>query len=444
MTDLPDGWEERSIKDLFAFKYGKGLTQENRKAGGGLPVYGSNGVVGEHDQAITIGPTIIIGRKGSVGEVHFSAGACWPIDTTYFIDQFPETSPPTYWALYLRSLRLGQQDRSSAIPGISREDIYRMKVAVPPVNEQRRIVAKLEEMLGKVDACQKRFAKVPMILKRFRQSVLAAACSGRLTEDWRERHPEAENASAVVEKLRQCRMGKAMSPAERQKLREIYQRVEENDSDGLPASWRFTALSKLCDSFAYGTSAKSKLSGQVPVLRMGNIQGGKIDWDDLVYTSDATEIRKYSLKPGTVLFNRTNSPELVGKAAIYRGEMPAIFAGYLIRINPCEPLDSEYLNYCLGTDYAREFCLRVKTDGVSQSNINAQKVGAFEVPLCSLQEQREIARRIQTLFTLADQIEARYQQAKAQVDQLTQSILAKAFRGELVPTEAELARRESR
>jgi type I restriction enzyme S subunit len=177
---------------------------------------------------------------------------------------------------------------------------------------------------------------------------------------------------------------------------------------------------------------------------MGNVQNREIDWKELVFTSDANEIRRYSLKPHTVLFNRTNSPELVGKTAIYRGERPAIFAGYLIRIVNFPELAPEYLNMCLNTSYARDFCSRAKTDGVSQSNINAKKLGSFEVPLCCLAEQHEIVQRVEALFKLAEKIERRVAMATARAEKLTQSILAKAFRGELVPTEAQLARQEGR
>jgi type I restriction enzyme S subunit len=177
---------------------------------------------------------------------------------------------------------------------------------------------------------------------------------------------------------------------------------------------------------------------------MGNIQDGEIDWSDLVYTSDDEEIEKYKLNPRDVLFNRTNSPELVGKTAIYRGDRPAIFAGYLIKIHNFKELDSRYLNFCLNTIYAKDFCLKAKTDGVSQSNVNAQKLGKFEVPFCSLEEQLEIVRRVEAMFKLADAIEKRLAPATARAEKMTQAILAKAFRGQLVPTEAELARREGR
>src|SRR3989442_665841 len=231
MSDkLPRGWSRSTLGELFEFKYGKGLVSERRKPDGEFQVFGSNGIVGAYDAAITAGPTIIIGRKGSVGKINFSSKPCWPIDTTYFIDRFPASFPPRYWALYLKSLQLGEQEKSSAIPGISRDAIYETEIVVPPPAEQRRIVAKLEKLLGKVEACQKRLEKIPLILKRFRQSILAAACSGGLTADWRVQYPDV---------LKYADLGEPEKPK----------------GEDLPQNWRQTtvgALSALVTSGSRG------------------------------------------------------------------------------------------------------------------------------------------------------------------------------------------------
>ena len=310
------------------------------------------------------------------------------------------------------------------------------KIPLPPLNEQRHIVAKLEKLLSQANASKEHLAKVPALIKQFHQSVLATACSGRLTEDWRREHLDVKHAMGLLERIFKRRLDEADTPAKEQRIKDIYSYREEQDSVLLPPSWKYIALDKLCKSFQYGTSKKSMPEGKIPVLRMGNLQNGEIDWNSLVYTSNEEEIEKYSLEPETVLFNRTNSPELVGKTAIYRGECPAIFAGYLIRINNYQELDSEYLNYCLNTTQEKEHCLKVKTDGVSQSNINAQKLGKFEISFCSLEEQQEIVRRVDTLFKVVKSIEDRYNKANAQVDNLSKSLLAKAFRGELVPQDS--------
>jgi len=320
-----------------------------------------------------------------------------------------------------------------AMPHMTKQGMESWPVQLPPLNEQRRIAAKIEALKARSQGVKEELKAIAPLLDQFRQSVLAAAFRGDLTADWREKNPHVEPAIGVVENLREKRFSQAKTPAQLKKLNEIYSYQEEEDSNLLPESWRYIALEKLCDSFQYGTSTKSLASGKVPVLRMGNIQNGEIDWSDIVYTSDEEEIEKYKLNPGDVLFNRTNSPELVGKAGIYRGEHPAIFAGYLIKINNAKELDSEYLNYCLITGYAKAYCWKVKTDGVSQSNINAQKLAKFEVPFCSLEEQREVVHRINSLFLVANRLEQNHKEAKAYTDTLNQSILAKAFRGELVP-----------
>jgi type I restriction enzyme S subunit len=283
-----------------------------------------------------------------------------------------------------------------------------VEIPLAPLAEQRRIVSKVEALLARVNAARQRLGRVPAVLKRFRQSVLAAACSGRLTADWR-RH------EGLID-----------------------------ESEEKPALWKERCLSDLCTEFNYGSSAKSSKEGLIPVLRMGNLQDGKLDWTDLAFTSDADEIDKYALHPNTVLFNRTNSPELVGKTALYRGERPAVFAGYLIRVVHGPELDPHFLNFALNAPIFRDYCASVKTDGVSQSNINAQKLAAYPLSWCPLPEQREIVRQVEALFALADKIEARVTASITRADKLIQATLAKAFRGELVPTEAELAELEGR
>lgn len=262
-------------------------------------------------------------------------------------------------------------------------------VPVAPVDEQKRIADKLDTVISRVDAVNARLARVAPILKRFRQSVLAAATSGRLTEDWR--------------------------------------------GDVVSKEWQQVSLGGVASGFSYGSAAKSASEGAVPVLRMGNIQGGGLDWSDLVFTSDDGEIKKYLLHHGDVLFNRTNSPELVGKTAVFKGSRPAIYAGYLIRIRCGATLLPDYLQYCLSGPAGRDYCWRVKSDGVSQSNINAKKLAAFEFLLPPAQEQAEIVKRVEALFAFADRLEIRLRAAQTATDRLTPSLLAKAFRGELVP-----------
>lgn len=151
-------------------------------------------------------------------------------------------------------------------------------------------------------------------------------------------------------------------------------------------------------SVEYGTSSKSEKRGLVPVIRMGNIQDGEIDWSDLVYTSDEAEIEKYSLKKGDILFNRTNSPELVGKVGIYRGERPAIFAGYLIRVNYKKDLVfPTYLLHVLNSKRMRKYGFSVMSKSVNQANINGTLLKTYRIPIPPIEEQEKIVSQIEAL-----------------------------------------------
>lgn len=132
-----------ALGDICTFNYGKSLPAGSR-SGDGYPVYGSNGEVGQHEAALTKGPTIVVGRKGSFGEIHFSDEPCWPIDTTYFIDE-DSTTADLRWLMYrLRTLGLTRLNRAAAIPGLNRNDAYRQRFLFPPLEEQRRTAAILD------------------------------------------------------------------------------------------------------------------------------------------------------------------------------------------------------------------------------------------------------------------------------------------------------------
>jgi len=165
---------------------------------------------------------------------------------------------------------------------------------------------------------------------------------------------------------------------------------------------------------------------------MGNIQGGEIEYDDLAYSSDAEDLEKYSLKANDLLFNRTNSPEWVGKTAIYRGNIPAIFAGYLIRIVPVL-LNPLFLNQVMNSGYEREYCVRVKTDGVNQSNVNAQKIACFLIPVPPENEQRMIAVAITSAVNYINYIGSEKTELQTIIAQVKAKILNLAIRGKLAP-----------
>ena len=166
--------------------------------------------------------------------------------------------------------------------------------------------------------------------------------------------------------------------------------IEEEIPFEIPESWRWCRLNSICCPLKYGTSNKSQKKGKIAVLRMGNIQSGIIDYSNLVFSNNEQDNKQYLLKTNDLLFNRTNSPELEGKTGIYKGKIPAIYAGYLICLRTIN-LNADYINCVMNSDYQRNYCQLVKTNGVSQSNINAEKIGNLLIPLPPYNEQLRIA-----------------------------------------------------
>ena len=196
--------------------------------------------------------------------------------------------------------------------------------------------------------------------------------------------------------------------------------------------WKWSTIGDLCTSVEYGSSAKSKAENGIPVLRMGNIQDGRLDWKNLVFTDDQEEIQKYLLKQNDVLFNRTNSPELVGKTAIYKSEMPAIFAGYLIRIHRKDDLlDGDFLTYFLNSQIALDYGKTVVISSVNQANINGTKLKSYPIPAPSLTEQKTIVKKLDDLAEETHRLETIYRQKLTALDDLKKSLLHQAFSGQL-------------
>lgn len=162
-------------------------------------------------------------------------------------------------------------------------------------------------------------------------------------------------------------------------------------------------------------------------MRMGNIVNGFIDWSSLVYTSDQTEISKFLLRKNDLLFNRTNSRELVGKTALFRNERDAIYAGYLVRFHLLGDINSHYTNYVMNSTLHRDWCDEVKTDALGQSNINATKLSKFRFPLPPTSEQQAIVEKVDRLMAKIDALEEQVKSRKANAGQLMQAVLREAF-----------------
>lgn len=210
----------------------------------------------------------------------------------------------------------------------------------------------------------------------------------------------------------------------------------ENVPFDVPKGWCWCSVGDIVYDLKYGTSKKSSESGIVPVLRMGNLtRKGTISYDNLVYSSDSSDIEEYELSTGDLLFNRTNSSEWVGKTALYDGKVKSIYAGYLIRVRTII-INSEYLNIVMNSQYYRNWCYSVKTDAVNQSNINANKLASLRVPIPPILEQKRIVHEVTKMTEYIEVIEKGESDLQSIIGNVKSKILELAIHGKLVPQDA--------
>ena len=291
--------------------------------------------------------------------------------------------------------------------------------------------------------------------KQLKNSILQWAIQGKLVPQ----DPNDEPASVLLEKIRQekerlikekkIKRDKNASIIYRGEDNSYYEKIlatgevkciDEEIPFEIPKGWEWCRLRDVIYPPKYGTSSKSLSNGDVPVLRMGNIQDGEVVYDKLVFSNNVEDNRKYLLQDGDLLFNRTNSAELVGKTAIFKGNRHVIYAGYLILLRPIKT-NSEYLNYIFSSPYVRSYCKEVKTIGVQQCNINAEKVSQLLVPIAPFEEQMRIVDKIKEVLPSVD----KYSISQYNLDLLNvslseclkKSILQEAIQGRLVPQIAE-------
>ena len=313
-------------------------------------------------------------------------------------------------------------------------------LVLPPLPEQHRIVAEIEKHFTRLDASVAALKRAQANLKRYRASLLKAACEGRLVpteaERARSEHRDYEPAHLLLERiLAERRTHWESQPKHRGKYREPA-RPDTSDLPELQKGWVWASVEQLSYLVQYGTSTKASSSSVgTPVLRMGNIQDGKLDFSNLKYLPNGNpEVTKTLLNPGDLLFNRTNSAELVGKSAVFKGELPAVcFASYLIRVSFDDSYLSDFACTYINSEHGRNFIRSVVSQQVGQANVNGTKLSSMPTPLPPLAEQHRIVAEVERQMSVIQQAEAAVDASLKRADRLRQSILKQAFLGQLVP-----------
>ncbi|MCZ7607037.1 MAG: restriction endonuclease subunit S [Planctomycetota bacterium] len=326
------------------------------------------------------------------------------------------------------------------LPRVSFNALGTLKIPLPPLAEQKRIVAEIDRLLAEVNKAREHLDRVPKILKRFRQSILAAATTGRLTEDWRAGTSVELTGNQLVEAIQQKRVELGLKSAERV----IDDEDIELPEDELPETWCWCRAGQIADVRLGGTPSRKVpkyWDGSVPWVSSGEVANCRIAATAERITDAGVDASSAKLYPkGTVLIAMIGEGKTRGQSAILdiAATTNQNVAGLVFDAGYVEP---EYVWLWALAEYEKT---RSIGRGGNQPALNGRKVRALPMPLPPLEEQRQIVERARMMLTVADEIEVSTDLAIRKSELVPQAILAKALRGELVPTEAELARTQNR
>jgi type I restriction enzyme S subunit len=351
IRDPSKDWPSVRLEDILSLEYGSGLTESGRVSGK-YPVYGSHGMVGYHNRPLVKGPGIVVGRKGTVGAVSWAESDFWPIDTTYYV-ALKRDDISARWLYYrLIDLRLNRLNASTGVPGLNRNDVHSIRIALPSFLEQQKIASILSTVDDAIQKTDEIIAKTQQLKKGLMQQLLTKGIEHT--------------------KFKQTEIGE------------------------IPEEWEVVKLGDYIDSGPQnGIYKPESLYGQgTPIVRIDDFYDGTFTrpsgFERVTLSNE--EIRTHQLNPFDILVNRVNSLPFLGKSAIVpQLEEPTVFESNVMRlmVRP-EVLLPEYAIKWLCAENARAHFRRRAKRAIAQASINQGDVCSLLIPRPSIDEQREI------------------------------------------------------
>lgn len=374
LSNLPNGWLPAAIGDLVTIVYGEGLRVSERANVGGIPVYGSGGIVGEHSRALHNGPSIIIGRKGSIGSVYYSPGPFWCIDTAFYLDNISPFVDVEYLAHILRFIDLSRLGITVGVPGINRQDLARQEVTLPPLSEQQHIA----DILRYADDLRRQRSEADELA----QQLLPAL----FYEMFGDPHPQRNTLTKRSGKLGDIfkDLGTGGTPS-------------RNKSEYYGGEHYWVKTTELVDGIITETEETLTDAG----LNSSNAK---------LYPPDTILVAMYG---------QGQTRGRTGKLAVYAACNQAAAA-----FPPSEEILPDYLWYWFQLSYER---IRSLGRGGPQANLNLKILKDLRIPIPLKEQQQVFADLVgNAKVTLVEQ-----RTASRELENLFQAILARAFSGEL-------------
>ena len=471
--ELPQGWEWVRFGDASINRDGERIPvsssdRENRAKT--YDYYGASGVIDKIDGFLFDKTLLLIGEDGanlinrSTPIAFLAHGKYWVNNHAHVIDT-THSELMTYLALFINAISLEPYVTGTAQPKMNQAKLNSIVIALPPLPEQSRIVTRVEELMRLCDALEAKgqleAAQHAQLVSTLLGTLTASTTPDELADHWQRvaqhfdllagrpeaidaleqtllqlavrgllvpQDPADEPASTLLARIR-TEKDRLIAEGKIKRDKPLPPIADEEKPFELPVGWEWVRMGWLGESFDYGSSQKSvDDSAAVPILRMGNIQGGRVVMNNLKYLKDVQgELPYLVLREGDLLFNRTNSYELVGKTGLFEGCLREVtFASYLIRIRLMHALvNPEYINAYMNTRDCRENEIEPDlTQQTGQANYNGTKLKSIRVPLPPLPEQSRIVTRVTALRRLCADLRQRLAEREAVQARLAEALVA--------------------
>ena len=465
--DLPTGWAWQRFGEIFSLEYGNNLPANKRSNTGEYPVYGSNGIVGTHNECFVSSPCIVVGRKGSAGALNLClAQGCCVTDVAYYC------IPPSACLLdYVFKLfhTLGLDSLGKGIkPGLNRNEAYDLVVAVPPFSEQHRIVAKVDELMILCDRLEAQQADAESAHAQLVQALLDsltqtgdatdfAANWHRLAEHFHALFTTESSIDALKQTLLQLAvMGKLVpqDPSD-ESAEDLYERIQaerqrlvkkgalrkqkslaEIETEAtqlkLPSTWKWVPLLEITTGMDSGWSP-SCLSNSSPsndvwgVLKTTAVQVMRYLEHENKELPDHLEPRpEAEAKAGDILFTRAGPMNRVGISCLVESTRPKLMiSDKIIRFHPVElGANGRFIALCLNAGATAKYLEEAKSGmAASQVNISQEKLRVAPIPLAPLAEQHRIVAKVDQLMHQCETLKQKIIATKEKQSELLNALI---------------------
>ena len=455
---LPEGWKKYNLFDICRPKQWKTIAVKDLK-NEGYPVYGANGIIGFHNEFNHEKETLLIGCRGSCGEIHISQPKSYINGNAMCLDELSDNILLYYLYYFLKGYNFKSIISGSTQPQITQIGLRKVEIPIPPLETQQAIVNKIESLFDEIDEGIGRLKTAAQQIQQYRQSLLKNAFNGELTKEWRSKHADAlPSENELLAQIQTAREqhhaqqladwqtavsqweqnGKEGKKPSKPKAPTQAVKFEENFAD-LPRGWGVVKLENIAEiNSGMSVSANRKLTNPIAVnyLRVGNVQRGYLDLEEIKEMKiEAESFNKYRLRFGDVLFNEGGDRDKLGRGWIWENQVEnCITQNHVFRASPFlkSLTHSKYISYLGNSRYGKSYFEETGKQTTNLASINKTVLSNFPVKLPSLAEQTQIVAILESKLTACDQLADELAKQLKQAELLKQAVLKAAFSGNLL------------